>query len=122
MPRLECGPHGLKADPSARADDQDCRHGVILPVGPAWLIVMACFYSLANHAFSCNLKFPSGQLVRASTSAPTYFPQRLGRPKIDSATEWKVRKRLANGIGILKVAKSLGIGTGTVQRIANELR
>ena len=28
---------------------------------------------------------------------------------------------LAKGVGILKVAKSLGIGTGTVQRIANEL-
>jgi hypothetical protein len=26
------------------------------------------------------------------------------------------------GLGILKVAKSLGIGTGTVQRVANELR
>jgi DNA invertase Pin-like site-specific DNA recombinase len=46
---------------------------------------------------------------------------KLGRPKIDSATERKVRKRLAKGMGILKVAKSLGIGTGTVQRIANEL-
>jgi len=40
MPRLEGGPHGLKADPSARADDQDYRHGVMLPVGPAWLTVM----------------------------------------------------------------------------------
>jgi DNA invertase Pin-like site-specific DNA recombinase len=48
--------------------------------------------------------------------------KRLGRPKIDSATEWKVRQQLAKGVGILKVAKSLGIGTGTVQRIANELR
>ena len=47
---------------------------------------------------------------------------KLGRPKIDSATERKVRKQLAKGIGMLKVAKSLGIGTGTVQRIANELR
>lgn len=36
------------------------------------------------------------------------------------ATERKVRKQLARGIGILKVAKTLGIGTGTVQRIANE--
>ena len=35
-----------------------------------------------------------------------------GRPKIDSAT--------AKGVGILKVAKSLGIGTGTVQRISKE--
>src|SRR5262249_14864870 len=40
MPRLEAGPHGFKADPSARADDQDYRHGVMLPVGPAWLTVM----------------------------------------------------------------------------------
>ena len=47
---------------------------------------------------------------------------KLGRPKLDSTTERKVRKQLAKGMGILKVAKSLGIGTGTVQRIANELR
>ena len=44
----------------------------------------------------------------------------LGQPKIDSATERKVRKQLAKGVGILKVAKSLGIATGTVQRIAKE--
>ena len=46
---------------------------------------------------------------------------KLSRPKIDGATERKVRKQLAKGMGILKVAKSLGIGTGTVQRISNEL-
>ena len=47
---------------------------------------------------------------------------KLGRPKTDIATERKVRKQLAKGVGILKVAKSLGIGTGTVQGISNELR
>ena len=36
-------------------------------------------------------------------------------------TDSKVRKQLAKGVGILKVARSLGIGTGTVQRISNEL-
>jgi hypothetical protein len=40
MPRLEGCLHGLKADPSARADDQDYRHGVMLPLGSAWLTVM----------------------------------------------------------------------------------
>jgi DNA invertase Pin-like site-specific DNA recombinase len=45
---------------------------------------------------------------------------KLGRPKIDGATERKVRRLLAKGIGILKVARSLGIGTGTVQRISGE--
>jgi hypothetical protein len=47
---------------------------------------------------------------------------KLGRPKMDSVTERKVRQQLAKGIGILKVAKSLGLGTGTVQHISNELR
>jgi len=40
MPRLEGGVNGLKADPSARADDQHFRHDVMLPVGSAWLAVM----------------------------------------------------------------------------------
>jgi hypothetical protein len=40
MPRLEGGLHGLKADPSARADDQDCCNCVMLPGRPAWLTVM----------------------------------------------------------------------------------
>jgi hypothetical protein len=30
-----------------------------------------------------------------------------------------VRKQLAKGVGILKVAKSLGIGTDTMQRTTN---
>ena len=37
----------------------------------------------------------------------------LGRPKIDRVTERKVRRLLAKGVGI---------GTGMVQRIANEFR
>jgi hypothetical protein len=32
----------------------------------------------------------------------------------------RVRRPVAKGVGILKVAKSLGIGTGTVQRISGE--
>ena len=62
------------------------------------------------------------QRVKAGLKRAVAQGVKLGRPKIDSATERKVRKQLAKGIGILKVAKSLGIGTGTVQRIANELR
>ena len=46
---------------------------------------------------------------------------KLSRPKVNSATERKVRKQLAKGVGILKIAKSLGLGTGTVQRIAKEV-
>ena len=61
------------------------------------------------------------QRVKAGLKRAVAQGVKLGRPKIDSATERKVRRQLAKGVGILKVAKSLGIGTGTVQRIANEL-
>jgi DNA invertase Pin-like site-specific DNA recombinase len=60
------------------------------------------------------------QRIKAGLKRAVAQGVKLGRPKIDSATEWKVRRQLAKGAGILKVAKSLGIGTGTVQRIANE--
>ena len=61
------------------------------------------------------------QRIKAGLKRAVAQGVKLGRPNIDSATERKVRKQLAKGVGILKVAKSLGIGTGTVQRIAKEL-
>src|SRR5215470_8486567 len=60
------------------------------------------------------------QRIKAGLKRAVAQGVKLGRPKIDSATERKVRKQLAKGVGILKVAKSLGIGTGTVQRISKE--
>ena len=42
---------------------------------------------------------------------------RLGRPTLDAALERKAQAELAKGTGILKVAKKLGLGTGTVHRI-----
>ena len=60
------------------------------------------------------------QRVKAGLKRAVAQGVKLGRPKIDSATERKVRRQLAKGVGILKIAKSLGIGTGTVQRISGE--
>ena len=101
----------------------------------------ACGVDLYLDQQSIDTTTPMGKLVFQVTGAFAEFERtmirqrvktglkravaqgvKLGRPKIDSATERKVRKQLAKGVGILKVAKSLGIGTGTVQRIANELR
>jgi DNA invertase Pin-like site-specific DNA recombinase len=62
------------------------------------------------------------QRIKAGLKRAVAQGVKLGRPKIDITTERKVRQQLARGEGILKVAKSLGIGTGTVQRIANEVR
>jgi DNA invertase Pin-like site-specific DNA recombinase len=46
----------------------------------------------------------------------------IGRPRLDQKREKAVRKELATGAGILKVARKLGVGTGTVARIAAEAR
>lgn len=48
--------------------------------------------------------------------------KRLGRPSIDPELERKAERELRKGTGILKTAKKLGIGTGTVQRLAREIR
>jgi DNA invertase Pin-like site-specific DNA recombinase len=41
----------------------------------------------------------------------------LGRPKVAAKIEERVRAELAKGTGILRTARLLSIGTGTVQRI-----
>jgi len=41
----------------------------------------------------------------------------LGRRPISNAVVESIRERLAVGTGILRVAKELGVGTGTVHRV-----
>jgi DNA invertase Pin-like site-specific DNA recombinase len=47
--------------------------------------------------------------------------KRLGRPKVATAVEKRVRASLTKGTGILKTARTLGLGTGTVQRIKDAM-
>ena len=47
--------------------------------------------------------------------------KRLGRPMVGGETEAAVKARLGAGEGILKVARGLGLGTSTVQRIRREM-
>ena len=44
----------------------------------------------------------------------------LGRPKVSEVTEADIHKLREQGMGILKIAKVLGIGTSVVQRVVNE--
>jgi len=46
---------------------------------------------------------------------------KLGRPKVSAKVEAAIRESLAAGTGILKTAKTVGVGSGTVQRIKTEL-
>jgi DNA invertase Pin-like site-specific DNA recombinase len=57
------------------------------------------------------------QRISAGLTRAKAHGKRLGRPKVPSTVERQVQRHLAKGAGILKVAKALGLGTGTVHRI-----
>ena len=63
------------------------------------------------------------QRIKAGLKRAVAQGVKLGRPKIDSTTERKVRKQLAKGVGTLKVAKSLGMnwyGAAHLKGASNE--
>ena len=57
------------------------------------------------------------QRVNAGLRRAVEQGKRLGRPRIDSATERRIQSHLRKGKGVLKVARECCVGTGTVQRI-----
>jgi DNA invertase Pin-like site-specific DNA recombinase len=61
------------------------------------------------------------QRVHAGLKRAIEQGKQLGRPKIAEALEKRIQTQLRAGKGILKVAREVGVGTGTVQRIAREL-
>jgi DNA invertase Pin-like site-specific DNA recombinase len=61
------------------------------------------------------------QRVNAGLARARAQGKRLGRPRVDHRIEAKVRAELTKGTGVVKTAKALGIGVGTVQRIKREV-
>jgi DNA invertase Pin-like site-specific DNA recombinase len=61
------------------------------------------------------------QRVNAGLKRAIEQGKTLGRPKIDPKLEQRILSHLRKGKGILKVARECGVGTGTVQRIKQEM-
>jgi DNA invertase Pin-like site-specific DNA recombinase len=59
--------------------------------------------------------------VRAGLRRAKAEGKRLGRPRIDSATEAAIRKSVAAGMGICKAARTHGVGTAVAQRTKHEI-
>ena len=59
--------------------------------------------------------------IRAGMVRARAQGKHLGRPRIPAKTERAIRRALAGGGGIHKVAKTYGVGSGTVQRIRGTL-
>jgi DNA invertase Pin-like site-specific DNA recombinase len=61
------------------------------------------------------------QRVHAGLKRAVEAGKTLGRPRISAALEKRIQDRLRAGMGIIKVAREVGVGNGTVQRIADEM-
>jgi DNA invertase Pin-like site-specific DNA recombinase len=61
------------------------------------------------------------QRVSAGLKRAVAQGKQLGRPRIDPAIEKRIQAQLRAGKGILKVARELGVGSGTVQRVRQEM-
>jgi DNA invertase Pin-like site-specific DNA recombinase len=55
-------------------------------------------------------------LARAKASG-TKSGKAIGRPRVSSTVERQITAARSKGMGMLKIAKTLGVGVGTVQRI-----
>jgi DNA invertase Pin-like site-specific DNA recombinase len=84
------------------------------PSGRAMFQMLGVFSEFERSMIQERVK--SG-LERAKASGKT-----LGRKPIPKATEAEIRRHLATGMGMLKVAALVGVGSGTVQRVKREMQ
>jgi DNA invertase Pin-like site-specific DNA recombinase len=59
--------------------------------------------------------------VKAGLSRARSQGKRLGRRPVSADVVERIRMELVTGAGILKTAKALGVGTGTVHRVKREM-
>ena len=58
--------------------------------------------------------------VKADLARAVAQGRRLGRPRLDMATEAKVRMLRAKGPGMCRIGQTLGISSGTVKRVVDD--
>jgi DNA invertase Pin-like site-specific DNA recombinase len=83
------------------------------PAGKAMFQMMGVFAEFERTMIVERVK--SG-LARARSQG-----KKLGRRPVSENVVERIRAQLAAGVGILKTAKALGVGTGTVHRVKREM-
>jgi DNA invertase Pin-like site-specific DNA recombinase len=103
--------------------------------------LQACGCDLYLDQQSIDTTTPAGRLMFQVTSAFAEFERSmirqrinaglkraveagktLGRPRISEKVETRIQEQLRAGKGMNKVAREVGVGTGTVQRIKDEMK
>ena len=102
--------HGAKVDLFLHQQAMD----TTTPAGRAMFGMMGVFAEFERSMIVARVK---AGMDRAK-AAPRKGAKAIGRPKVADATEAAIRGHLAAGMGKAKVARLLGCGVSTVQRIA----
>jgi DNA invertase Pin-like site-specific DNA recombinase len=105
--------HGAKVDLFLHQQAID----TTTPGGKAMFGMLGVFSEFERSMIQARVK---AGMARAKAN-PRKGAKAIGRPMVSTATVEAVKERLNAGAGMLKVAKELGIGTGTVQRIRREM-
>jgi DNA invertase Pin-like site-specific DNA recombinase len=79
------------------------------PSGRAMFQMMGVFAEFERSMISERVK---AGLARAKANG-----KRIGRPRVSTDIEEQIRQLRSQGIGLLRIAKSVGVGTSTVQRV-----
>jgi DNA invertase Pin-like site-specific DNA recombinase len=88
------------------------------PAGKAMFGMMGVFAEFERSMIVARV---NAGMARAKVHG-TKSGKAIGRPRIKAKVELRIREELAAGHGILKVASLVGVGSGTVQRVAKALR
>lgn len=83
------------------------------PAGKAMLAMCSVF---AEFERGMIIERVNAGLARAKAQG-----KRLGRPTVDQSIEKQIKLRRAKGVGMLKIARELGVGTSVVQRVCAAL-
>jgi len=62
------------------------------------------------------------QRIHAGLKRAVEQGKTLGRPRISEKLERRIQDQLRAGNGIINVAREVGVGTGTVQRIRDQMK
>lgn len=106
--------HGAKVDLFLHQQAID----TTTPAGRAMFGMMGVFAEFERSIIQARVK-AGLERVRAETPAQRKAKgkQAIGRPRVADATEATIRDHLAAGTGVVKVARLVGVGVGTVQRV-----
>jgi len=89
------------------------------PAGKAMFQMLGVFAEFERAMIRERVK--SG-IARVQAGGKTKTGKPLGRPTIKPEVEQRIREHLTAGIGMLKTAKLVGVGSGTVQKVARAMQ